>query len=238
LRPARLIAPPEFPAAFRAANAAGERIDMHNTAPQHRHLSPRFDEAVSFACATHSDQLRKGSSVPYAAHLLAVCATVLEFGGTEDEAIAALLHDAPEDRGGWRMLTEIAYRFGPRVAAIVNGCTDTYQHPKPPWRFRKSAWIVRVTHASRSVKLVAAADKLHNLRATISDLREKGPETMERFNSTPHQQVWYYDACVDAFGDDVPQGLRRELVAACGEFRRQLGDANAKGRLQRALDLG
>jgi (p)ppGpp synthase/HD superfamily hydrolase len=238
LRPARLVAPPEFPAAIRAANAAGERIAMHPTTTHRPLLSPRFDEAVGFALAAHSNQSRKGSSVPYAAHLLAVCSTVLDFGGTEDEAIAALLHDAPEDCGGWPMLRDIALRFGPRVASIVMGCTDAYLRPKPPWRARKSAWIVRVAHASRSVKLVAAADKLHNLRSTISDLGEKGREAMDRFNSTPSQQVWYYEACLDAFGDDIPQALRRELVAASGEFRRRLGDANAMVGLQRPLDLG
>src|SRR5438045_2699042 len=107
----------------------------------------RFDEALLFAAQRHQKQHRKGTRIPYVAHLLSVAALVLEDGGDEDEAIAALLHDAVEDQGGAEMRSEVAERFGERVATIVDGCTDTDVTPKPPWRARKVAYIAHVRHA-------------------------------------------------------------------------------------------
>jgi hypothetical protein len=104
-----------------------------------------------------------------------------ENGGTEDETVAALLHDAPEDRGGKECLEEIRVRFGDEVAKIVDGCTDTYEDPKPEWRPRKEAYIAHVAEASPSVRLVSAADKLHNARSILADLRAVGDELWERF---------------------------------------------------------
>ena len=133
-------------------------------------LSPCFDDALVFASRLHAGQLRKGTPVPYVAHLLAVTATVLEHGGDEDEAIAALLHDAVEDQGGAATRAKIRRRFGENVAAIVDGCTDADTIPKPPWQQRKEAYLAHlVGETSPSVRLVSSADKLHNVRSIIAD---------------------------------------------------------------------
>src|SRR5947199_8691848 len=132
-------------------------------------LTTRFEEALIYATRLHASQSRKGSTTPYIAHLLAVTALVLENGGNEDEAIAALLHDAIEDQGGASTREEIRRHFGDAVVAIVDGCTDTEVMPKPPWRGRKEAYIAHIRHASPSVRLVSAADKLHNARTILAD---------------------------------------------------------------------
>src|SRR5205085_11747027 len=122
-------------------------------------LTQRFEEALAFAARLHKSQLRKGTGVPYVSHLLAVAGIALEHGADEDEAIAALLHDAIEDQGGAATREEIRRRFGDRVVGIVDGCSDTDVSPKPPWRERKEAYIAHVRDASPSVRLVSAADK-------------------------------------------------------------------------------
>src|SRR5215831_344251 len=138
-------------------------------------LSARFSEALVWAANLHRDQVRKGPErIPYIGHLLAVAAIVIEFGGTEDEAIAALLHDAVEDQGGAPTLAMIRHLFGHAVAEIVSGCTDTDQHPKPAWQSRKDQYIAHLAGAPSSVLLVAAADKLANARSVITDLRKVG----------------------------------------------------------------
>ena len=132
-------------------------------------LSDRFTEALTFAAELHADQVRKGSGTPYLAHLLGVASIVLEYGADEDEAIAALLHDAIEDRGGAQTREEIRRRFGDWVTEIVDGCTDSDRQPKSPWRQRKEAYIARLPQASKSVRLVSAADKLYNTRSLLKD---------------------------------------------------------------------
>jgi (p)ppGpp synthase/HD superfamily hydrolase len=138
-------------------------------------LTSRFEEALTFAALRHLTQARKGTTIPYIAHLLAVASLVITHAGDEDEAIAALLHDAVEDQGGLPTREQIRARFGERVAAIVDGCTDTDVIPKPPWRNRKEKYLDHLRAASSSIKLVAAADKLDNVRAIISDFRTIGP---------------------------------------------------------------
>src|SRR5580658_3136535 len=124
-------------------------------------LSPDFAEALTFAAHLHGAQTRKGGDVPYVSHLLCVAGLVLEFGGSEDEAIAALLHDAVEDQGGQLTLERIRRRFGSTVADIVEACSDADVEPKPAWRPRKEAYIAHVGSASDSARLVSAADKIH-----------------------------------------------------------------------------
>jgi GTP pyrophosphokinase len=141
----------------------------------------KFEDALVYAARLHRDQARKGSRVPYVTHLLAVAAIVGENGGTEEEVVAALLHDAPEDAGGRERLEEIRERYGDEVAEIVAGCTDTYEDPKPAWRPRKEAYVAHVAEASSSVRLVSAADKLHNARSILADLRSLGEELWDRF---------------------------------------------------------
>ena len=162
-------------------------------------LSPQFTKALVYACELHAKQIRKGSGVPYVAHLLGVASIALEYGAKEDEAIAALLHDAIEDQGGVSTKQEIQRRFGETVATIVDGCSDTDQIPKPPWRERKQAYIDHIPNASASVRLVSAADKLHNARSIVQDYRQVGDTIWERFTGGASGTLWYYRAIVDAF---------------------------------------
>jgi GTP pyrophosphokinase len=161
-------------------------------------LSERFEEACVFALRLHAKQRRKGTDTPYVAHLLAVASIVLENGGNEDEAIAALLHDAIEDQGGELARVEIRRRFGNTVVEIVDGCTDADVMPKPPWRARKDAYIAHIHDASASVCLVIAADKLHNARAVLRDYRVLGDTLWQRFAGGKQGTLWYYRAVTDA----------------------------------------
>jgi (p)ppGpp synthase/HD superfamily hydrolase len=183
-------------------------------------LTRRFDDAMVYAARLHAKQKRKGTRVPYVAHLLATASIALEHGATEDEAIAALLHDAVEDQGGQKTLSAIRRRFGDAVADIVMGCSDTDATPKPPWRLRKEAHLRHLRRAPRSVRLVAAADKLHNARSIVADLRERGRAAWERFNAGPEEQLWYYGAMVDVFSRKGPRSLAGELQRVVEEMRR------------------
>ncbi len=185
-----------------------------------------FERALVYAAQVHGDHYRKGTSVPYVTHLLAVAAIVGENGGTEDEVVAALLHDAPEDRGGEARLRDIRLRFGDGVAEIVAGCTDTYEDPKPPWRERKERHLAHLAGASDSVRLVSAADKLHNARSVLSDYRAVGEDLWDRFNGGREGTLWYYRAFVDSLkaGDDDPlvaelDHVVRELELLAGRNR-------------------
>jgi len=152
-----------------------------------------------YASQVHAGQKRKGTEIPYITHLLAVTAIVGENGGTENEAVTALLHDAPEDQGGEERLEDIRARFGDEVAEIVAGCSDTFETPKPEWKERKERYIAHVRGASNSVRLVSAADKLHNARSVLSDYRKLGGALWERFNGGREGTLWYYGALVEAF---------------------------------------
>ena len=155
-------------------------------------LSTRFDEALIFATRLHAHQVRKGSGIPYISHLLAVSAIVLEYGGDEDEAIAALLHDAVEDQGGDATRQVIYQRFGTTVVDIVNGCSDTDVTPKPPWQARKEAYIAHLHSASPAILLVSAADKLHNARAILHDYSAIGETIWQYFKTGKDGTLWYY----------------------------------------------
>jgi (p)ppGpp synthase/HD superfamily hydrolase len=162
-------------------------------------LSARFDVALAFASRLHAGQLRKGTLIPYVSHLLSVAGLVLEYGGNEDEAIAALLHDAIEDQGGAATREVIRRLFGDAVTLIVNGCTDAEVSPKPPWRERKEAYVAHISEAAPSVLLVSAADKLHNARSILADLRAVGNEVWSRFKGGREGTLWYYRALVRAY---------------------------------------
>jgi (p)ppGpp synthase/HD superfamily hydrolase len=159
------------------------------------HHGSRLIEALGVAAR----QLRKGTDIPYLSHLLGTCSIALEYGADEDEAIAALLHDAIEDVQPTEEARAAVAEFGERVLHIVEGCTDSDSHPKPPWRARKEAYVAHVREADASVLLVSAADKLHNARSVVADLRRYGPSTWERFNGGRDGSLWYYRALVDAF---------------------------------------
>ena len=178
----------------------------------------RFEEALTYAARLHRTQRRKGTNIPYVTHLLAVAAIVGENGGTEDEVIAALLHDAVEDQGGAATREEIRRRFGDAVADIVDEVSDTDVVPKPPWRERKEAYVARIRDAQRSARLVSAADKLHNARSVLRDLRAEGDALWRRFTGTKEETIWYYRALVDAFR---AAGGLEDLV---GELDEVVGD--------------
>ncbi len=178
----------------------------------------RFSEALVYATTIHARQRRKRSEVPYVAHLLSVAAIVLEHGGDEDEAIAALLHDAVEDQGGAPRLVEIVTRFGDNVGRIVAGCTDTEVDPKPPWRPRKEAYLARLSSADRSIQLVVAADKLHNVRSLAEDYRLCGEELWSRFNGGRDGTLWYYRAVVPCLDQLHDSPLRSQLDRAVQEL--------------------
>jgi len=167
-------------------------------------LQSRFEEALLLAARLHARQKRKDKDLPYISHLLAVTALVFEDGGEEDEVIAALLHDAVEDQGGLRTLEEIRRRFGERVAAIVEGCSDAVIHPKPPWQERKQTYLEHLRTASAGVRRVSLADKLHNARSILADLEQDGEAVWSRFNGGKQGSLWYYRSLLEIFqtGDD------------------------------------
>jgi (p)ppGpp synthase/HD superfamily hydrolase len=181
-------------------------------------LGPRFERALLFATRKHAGQHRKGTTVPYVAHLLSVAGLVLEAGGDEDLAIAALLHDVVEDCGGAPMLREIRRRFGQRVAHVVDGCTDTDLDPKPPWRQRKENYILHLRTADADTRLVSAADKLHNVRSIVATYREIGDRVWERFHGKRDGTLWYYRTLLDEFQRKKSSPLIRELERAVIEL--------------------
>ncbi|MCW8087672.1 HD domain-containing protein [Sabulicella glaciei] len=176
-------------------------------------------DAAALALRLHADQTRKGTEIPYIAHLLSVSALVLEHGGDEEQAIAGLLHDAIEDCGVQHEAA-IEQQFGPRVAAIVRACTDAETLPKPPWRARKEAYLAHLAHADADSLLVSACDKLHNARAIVDDLHEHGPAMMSRFNAGLEGTLWYYRALAEVFDRLLPGRLAQELARAVGEMER------------------
>ena len=181
-------------------------------------LTERFEDALIYSNGLHAGQLRKGSQVPYIAHLLGVAGLVLEDGGDEDEAIAALLHDAVEDQGGLMTLGEIRSRYGPRVAEIVLSVTDTYEDPKPPWRERKEGYIATIRTADLSAIRVSLADKVYNARATLMDIKQEGESGWSRFNGGKEGTLWYYHQLINAFRGRSSSKLLQELVRVIREL--------------------
>jgi (p)ppGpp synthase/HD superfamily hydrolase len=185
-------------------------------------LTERFQEAIRYAAEVHDGQKRKGTGVPYLSHLLGVTSIVLDAGGNEDEAIAALLHDAAEDQGGRERLEDIRRRFGATVARIVEACTDSWDTPKPPWSERKKAYVEHATHLAPDELRVSAADKVHNAYAILRDLRTHGEEVWRRFKAPPDDVIWYYRSLVHSFRtsgggplvdelDRIVRGIEREM---------------------------
>ena len=181
-------------------------------------LTGRFSDALVYTADVHAGQRRKGGDVPYLAHLLGVTALVLEDGGSEDEAIAALLHDALEDRGDRTSFEEIRDRFGERVAAIVRACSDTEVRPKPPWDQRKRAYLERLETEPPDVLRVSVADKLYNARAILFDHKLVGDQVWERFGSGRPSQMWYYRSVADLFLRRYPGAMADELDQAVREL--------------------
>src|ERR1700733_7767449 len=181
-------------------------------------LGLRFEEALLFAKRKQDVQTRKDTAVPYIAHLLSVAGLVLEAGGDEALAIAALLHDVVEDCGGAPMLEEVRRRFGERVARVVQGCTDTDLDPKPPWRQRKEDYLKHLQTADADIRLVSAADKLHNARSVLADYREVGESVWERFQGKRDGTLWYYRSLVDEFRKRDVNSLVNQLERVVNEL--------------------
>ena len=184
--------------------------------------SERFLRALDVAARMHAGQLRKGTDVPYISHLLGTCAIALEHGATEDQAIAALLHDAIEDIEPTEQARAAVATFGPEVLRIVEACTDADTHPKPPWRERKAAYVARLASEDRAVLLVSASDKLHNARSLVRDLRVDGECVWDRFSAPKGATPPCYRALVDAFraNPDHPIELVDELDRTVTEMER------------------
>jgi (p)ppGpp synthase/HD superfamily hydrolase len=174
-------------------------------------LSRQFEKALTYATRIHGGRLRKKTRIPYIAHIIGVAAIAMEYGANETEAIAALLHDAVEDCGGAKRLRDIERKFGKKVARIVDGCTDTDRTPKPPWLERKKAYVAHVRHAPMPTKLVSASDKLHNVRAILTNYRKEGERLWSRFNGGKQGALWYYRALVKAFTGKRIEPLVQEL---------------------------
>jgi (p)ppGpp synthase/HD superfamily hydrolase len=167
-----------------------------------------------YAHQVHQNQRRKGTGIPYIAHILGVAALAIEYGAGEDEAIGALLHDAAEDGGGEATLAEIRARFGDAVADIVLGCSDSLvedPEDKLPWRERKENYLAHLENASTSVCLVSAADKLHNVRSIMRDYREHGEDIWERFQGRRDGTLWYYETVADTLLRRYRTQLTRDL---------------------------
>lgn len=182
-------------------------------------LSSRYDEALRYAHALHREQMRKGTTIPYISHLMTVSALVIEHGGTEDQAIGALLHDAAEDQGGEATLADIRNRFGDAVAQIVHDCTDAWEEPKPAWRPRKEAYLAILPKKSPQSLLVSLADKTHNAEAILFDYRALGDALWPRFTGGADGTRWYYGALAGVFAQAMPGKLSDRLALAVKGFR-------------------
>jgi (p)ppGpp synthase/HD superfamily hydrolase len=190
-------------------------------------LGERFTRALDLAFELHRDQTRKGSAIPYFGHLLGVTSLVVETGGSEDEAIAALLHDAVEDQGGRATLERIRAEFGDPVATIVEECSDSFGDPKPPWRERKQSYLERLESASEASLHVSLADKLHNIRTIVVDYRAVGEKLWARFNAERDEVLWYYRSLAAIFARRRAGALATELGASLGELERLVENAIA-----------
>jgi (p)ppGpp synthase/HD superfamily hydrolase len=186
-------------------------------------LSSRFDEAFRYAHDVHAAQMRKGTQAPYLGHLMGVASIVLDDGGSEDEAIGALLHDAAEDHGGRERLSDIRARFGEVVARIVEDCTDSWDIPKPPWIERKQAYIQHARTLPPMSLRVSAADKVHNSYAILRDLRNVGEEVWSRFSASADDVIAYYESLVRAFREAGGGRLVDELDRIVRGIQREMG---------------
>lgn len=196
-------------------------------------LGPRYAQAVAYASHWHEGQVRKGTSIPYICHPLAVSASILEAGGDEDAAIAGLLHDVAEDCGGEARLVEIRAEIGERVERIVRACSDSLAvdpRTKAPWRERKERHLGELSTADPDVILVTAADKLHNARSLVTDLRVHGIDAMGRFSAPPDEIAWYYRSVRTILEErSAPEVLMVPLASAVDDLT-ALIETNASRR--------
>jgi GTP pyrophosphokinase len=184
-------------------------------------LTERFNDALVYAARLHADQVRKGNErIPYVAHLLGVASLTLEYGGDEDQAIAALLHDAVEDQGGTPQLEQIRRQFGEKVAQIVADCSDAFETPKPPWQQRKEAYIKHLAQISADSLLVSCADKVHNIRSISKDYLQMGETLWQRFQGGRNGTLRYYRSLSNTFQVLFPSPIQAELEQCVLEIER------------------
>lgn len=181
-------------------------------------LTQRFEQALVYATRLHAQQTRKVTGVPYISHLLSVTALVLEAGGNEDEAIAALLHDAVEDQGGAATRAELCQLFGEQVVAIVDGCTECDILPKPPWKERKQRYLEQLRLGSPAVRRVALADKLHNARSLLFDYRQQGEAIWSVFSTGKEGILWFYHTLLKMYREVAPSPMVEELARVVAEL--------------------
>ena len=181
-------------------------------------LTQRFTDALILAHGLHRTQTRKGTSIPYISHLMAVSGLVLEHAGNEDQAIAGLLHDAAEDAGGTLTLDRIRAQFGDAVATIVAHCTDAWDEPKPPWRARKEAYLAKLPEKPVATLLVSLADKTHNAEAILFDYLHLGDELWDRFSGGAEGTRWYYRSLARVFREKLPGPLQQRMARAVAGF--------------------
>jgi len=186
-------------------------------------LTKKLDLAFSYAHEVHDGQFKKGTSVPYLGHLMGVSSIVLGDGGSEDEAVAALLHDAAEDHGGRARLDDIRSRFGDEVARIVEDCTDSWDTPKPSWLARKQAYIQRARTLPSPSLRVSIADKVHNTYGILRDLRNIGEKVWERYDVSPDDVLAYYESLVRAYREAGGGRLVDELERIVRGIQREMG---------------
>lgn len=183
------------------------------------HKWSRLAEAFDFAAREHQDQLRKSTDIPYISHLMSVSALVMEHGGSEDQAIAGLLHDVVEDAQLSSRIpqikAEIMQRFGAKVLELVEGCTDgepDAEGKKGDWRPRKETYLARLENKSEELLLVSCCDKLHNARSILTDLVTHGKSMFDRFTATQNETLWYYRSLSELFSRRL-KGTRAEVAA-------------------------
>ena len=210
-------------------NGGDYLLQGHPIAPEPWLYTHRFIEAVDAALLMHAHQARKGTTIPYISHLFGACSIALDYGANEDEAIAALLHDAIEDIHYMPGARATVGAFGPEVLRIVDACTDADTKRKPPWKTRKVAYLAHLADADRPILLVSASDKLHNARAIVADLRRHGDALWARFSAPRNETLWYYRALVTAFRANPahPADLIDELDRTVTDMERlaDVGDA-------------
>jgi len=185
-------------------------------------ISTRFRQALDYTCELHAEHARKGSDVAYISHLLGVVSLAIEYGASEDEAIAALLHDAVEDCGGAETCQAIREKFGEEVTRIVMACSDTDEIPKPPWKERKEQYLAHLQGEDSSVRLVSCCDKIHNLRSILSDYRESGDEVFHRFKAGKEGTLWYYQQLSLIFNALGPERPARDLAATLESLQEEI----------------
>lgn len=181
-------------------------------------LTIKFETALVYATRLHANQIRKMSGVPYISHLLSVSALVLEAGGNENEAIAALLHDSVEDQGGSQTREQIRRVFGDEIVAIIDGCTECDTYPKPPWEERKRKYLENLRHATPSVRRISLADKLHNARSLLADRQKFGDKIWTRFKGGKEKTLWFYRSLIEVYQQTGSDWMTEEFTRVVSQL--------------------